>query len=288
MLARVFHARFLAARGCLMVISLICALLPAPAAASEVPCEYIADILSVSLPDQAGQPAEIDFTSSSLLTYQQNLGFASDFAAAYASRRVLDVGGGLSEFVDVLADSFGVEALAIDLAYAELNLEGLSPECVDLFYRRRIAMDAQHLLFPSNFFDLVVSHSLLKWFFLSEPEVGYSARLRIQRGMDMVSQMVRVVDAEGEVRTTDFPDPHGDWYAEHRPELVNTYRAAYREFLRPYLNGGELSLDITFHYQGSRGYTRIRKLARIPRVDAQGTVSVIRAPRRRPPTHPHR
>jgi SAM-dependent methyltransferase len=178
---------------------------------TEHPCEYSVDILRVSLPGQAGQPAEIDFTSNDFATYKRNLGLGGDFGSALLGKRVLDVGAGLSDFVDVLTDTYGAEALAVDLAYAEVDLEGLPEECVDLFYRRRIAMDAQRILFPSNYFDLVVSHSLLKWFFLFEPTADDDVRERIQRGMDILGQMVRVTNKGGEVRTTDFPDPYGAW-----------------------------------------------------------------------------
>ncbi len=270
----------LVAAGCLVALS--GALAPAPAQ-GQVPCEYIADILSVSLPDQEGQPEEIEFTSNDFATYQLNLGLPAGFARQYAGKRVLDVGAGLAEFVDVLADSFGAEALAIDVAYAEMNLSGLSPECVELFHRRRLAMDAQRLLFPSNYFDLVVSHSLFKWFFLFEPEPGQNPRLRIRRGMDILGQMIRVVNQGGEVRTTDLPDPDGPWFAEHYQELVNDYRAAFRDVMRPYLSGARPKITITFNYHGSRGYTVIEKLERVPQADVRSTVSVIRDPRRHPP-----
>jgi ubiquinone/menaquinone biosynthesis C-methylase UbiE len=262
--------------------------LAAHAQGREPPCKYIADIQSVSLPDQAGQPAAIEFTSNTFATYRKNLGLAKDFAEAYAGRRVLDVGAGLSDFVDVMADTYGAEALAVDLAYAELNLEGLRPECVDLFHRRRIAMDASRILFPSNYFDLVVSHSLLRWFLLFQPENGEDPRLRIQRGMTILGQMVRVVNAGGEVRTTDLPDPDGPWYAEHYPELVADYRAAFKEFVRPYLADGDPKLAIAFHDKGGRPYAVIRKLERVPPDDAGGHVRVIRTQRHRPTSDLHR
>ncbi len=273
-----------------VLLGLVLVLPARPAARGQErkpPCEYIADILAVSLPDQAGQPAEIEVTSSDFATYERNLGLDPDFASAYAGKRVLDVGAGLSEFVDIMADDYGADAVAVDVAYAEIDLRDLSPACVELFYRRRLAMDAQRLLFPSNFFDLVVSHSLLKWFFLFAPEEGEDARLRIRRGMDILGQMVRVANAGGEIRTTDFPDPNGEWFAQQHPELVDAYRAAYREFLRPYTDADELKLEIEFCYRGDRGYTVIRKLERVPRVDIRSPVSVIRA-QGRPPTRPPR
>lgn len=274
--------------------ALALALAALAAAAAAPPCEYIADIQSVTLPGQAGQPAGIAFTSSDFQTYRRHLGLARDFAQRQQGRRVLDVGAGLSDFVDVLADEHGAEAYAIDVAYGELDLSGLSADCVELFHRRRLPMDATRILFPSNFFDLVVSHGLLRWFFLDEPEAAPGegsaaatgeARLRIRRGMQILGQMVRVVAPGGEVRTTDFPDPDGRWYAERRPGLADEYRAAYRELLRPYACGdeesGECALDLSFHYDGKgRGWTVIRKLARVPAGDAGGEVSVIRAQRR--------
>ena len=239
------------------------------------------------MPDQAGQPADIEVTGSDFATYERNLGLDPGFAATYAGKRVLDVGAGLSEFVDVMADDYGADAVAVDVAYAEIDLSDLSPACVELFYRRRLAMDAQRLLFPSNFFDLVVSHSLLKWFFLFSPEEDEDARLRIRRGMDILGQMVRVANAGSEIRTTDFPDPNGEWFAQQHPELVDAYRAAYREFLRPYTGTEASKLEIEFCYHGGRGYTVIHKLERVPRVDIRGAVSVIRA-QGRPPTRPPR
>jgi ubiquinone/menaquinone biosynthesis C-methylase UbiE len=255
---------------------------------TEHPCEYSVDILRVSLPGQAGQPAEIDFTSNDFATYKRNLGLGGDFGSALLGKRVLDVGAGLSDFVDVLTDTYGAEALAVDLAYAEVDLEGLPEECVDLFYRRRIAMDAQRILFPSNYFDLVVSHSLLKWFFLFEPTADDDVRERIQRGMDILGQMVRVTNKGGEVRTTDFPDPYGAWFERNYPQLVDTYRLAYKQFVRPYVNGAQPKIAIAFHYEGAKGYTVITKLERAPQVDVRGTVSVIRAPRRPSAEHPPR
>jgi ubiquinone/menaquinone biosynthesis C-methylase UbiE len=256
------------------------------AAPDAEPCHYITDILSVSLPGQAGQPEQIEVTGNDYATYLRNLGLKPGFGPALAGRRVLDVGAGLSNFVDIMAERHGAEALAIDVAYGELNLEGLSPECVELFHRRRIPMDARRILFPSNFFDVVVCHSLLKWFFLFEPEAGEDARLRIQRGMDILGQMVRVTNAGGEVRTTDFPDPDDPWYAAAHPELADEYRAAYHSFLRPYAGEEGSALEISFHYRDGEGYTVIQKLRRLPRVDASSSVSVVRLPQRRLPRAP--
>ncbi len=287
-------------RGRPAVVAPLCLLLlavaprPDPAAAQpeqESPdrsCEYIAEMQAVSLPGQEGQPAAIEITSNTFATYRRNLGLGRRFGRGYAGRRVLDVGAGLSEFVDVMADRYGADAYALDVAYAELDLSGLSPECRELFHRRRLAMDATRILFPSNFFDLVVCHSLLGWFFTAEGEPERDVRPRLRRGMQILTQMVRVTSPGGEVRATDFPDPEGEWYARNRPELVDDYRAAFREFLRsfgPDPGDGE-TLEIAFHYDDDgRGYTVIRKLERLPRSDAAGEVSVIRVQRRpRPPT----
>jgi ubiquinone/menaquinone biosynthesis C-methylase UbiE len=264
-------------------------------------CEYLDDIRAISLPGEAGQPSSIAFTRNDFATYRRNLGFPPDYAAGFAGRRVLDVAAGLSDFVDVMADQHGAEAVAIDVVYAEIDLSGLSAACVEAFHRRRFAMDATRMLFPSNYFDLVVSHSLLKWFFLADAEPGGDLRLRMQRGMDILSQMVRVTSPAGEVRVNDFPDPHGEWFARAHPDMVDEYRAAYRRLQAPICGrysvdsdapsgvGGEsgepcyLDLDFAYDDEGA-GYTVIRKLERIPRGDARGAVSVIRAPRR--PTAP--
>jgi hypothetical protein len=49
------------------------------------------------------------------------------------------------------------------------------------------------------------------------------------------------------------------------------------------------AIDIAFHYDTEgRGYTVIRKLDRVPRTDARGDVSVIRAPRRPRAPRPER
>ncbi|MFH1843530.1 MAG: class I SAM-dependent methyltransferase [bacterium] len=280
------HSRFFKVIGSMLAVCLCAA--PVLGAQPEKTCEYVDDILSVSLPGQEGQPAAIDFTSNDFATYKRNLGFQGSFGWAYTGKRVLDVGAGLSEFVDIMSDRYDVDALAIDVAYAELDLTGLSAECVDVFHRRRISMDAQRILFPSNYFDLVVSHSLLSWFFIFDPKPGEDPRLRIRRGMEILGQMTRVTNQGGEVRTTDFPDPYGEWYAEHCPTLVNDYRAAFKEFMRPYSVGEQSALEISFHYAGDEGYTVIRKLERIPRVDARSSVSVIRNPRRHQPRNPDR
>lgn len=280
----------------LLALAAIAAAGDGAARASAPPCEYIADIKAVSLPDEVGQPDAIDFTGNDFSTYQINLGLSSALAASYTGRRVLDVGAGLSDFVDVMADRFDADAVAIDVAYAEIDLSGLSTECVDLFHQRRFAMDATRILFPSNYFDLVVSHSLLRWFFLVDPATEEDVRLRIQRGMSIVGQMVRVLDAGGEIRTTDFPDPYGAWFAREHPQLVEAYRAAYRAFLLPYggqpCSGGDdedCRLEIDFRYDDEgRGYTVIRKYERLPRGDARGAVSVIRVPRRSRPDRPDR
>jgi ubiquinone/menaquinone biosynthesis C-methylase UbiE len=262
---------------------------PAAATDTKVRCKYWDEIKAVSLPDAAGQPALIEITAHDFATYRDHLGLAADFGDELAGRRVLDVGAGLSDFIDVLADDYGADALAVDVSYGELDLSGLSDACIEAFHQRRFAMDATRLLFPSNFFDLVVSHSLLRWFFLAEPAQEEDARPRIRRGMAIVGQMIRVAAAGGEVRTTDFPDPYGAWYAQRYPDQVDEYRATYRMLLQPYGGdacrgdepAGECALALSFHYDDEgRGYTVIRKLERMPESDARGTVSVIRAPRR--------
>jgi ubiquinone/menaquinone biosynthesis C-methylase UbiE len=184
-----------------------------------------------------------------------------------------------------MIDTYGADAVAIDLAYGELDLTGLAPECVEIFHRRRIAMDAYRILFPSNYFDLVVSHSLFRWFFLFRPKEGEDIRMRVQRGLNILNQMVRVTKDGGEVRTTGVPDPNSEWFAKFFPDIVNDYRAAFREFLRPYTNWPQPKIEVVFNYKNGQGYTVIKKLDRFPRVDARSNVSVIRDNRRRASPH---
>jgi hypothetical protein len=261
-------------------------LLPTAVIAARGDCDYLQEIVAeaaaVSLDDEEGQPAEVDVTGYDFRAYIDNLDFDRNFAKDYRHGRVLDVGAGWSDFVDVMADRYDAEAYAIDIAYG-IDVSELSEECRELFYRRRIAMDAHRIQFPSNFFDLVVSHELLGVFFFfdaSEAKDRHTNRQRIQRGMDIVAEMIRVANPEGEIRVTSFPDPYGSWYAENYPDLVNYYRDAYETLRRV----TSCAFTPTFPEDDEPGVTVIQKDERCPKVDARSTVRVIvHDGRKRPP-----
>ncbi len=258
-----------------LLIGSVCWLWPSSGVARKK-CNYLkeitADAAAVSLDNEAGQPAEVDVTGYGFQAYVENLGFGRNFGKGLRDKRVLDVGAGWSNFVDVMADEYRAEAYAIDLAYG-LEVDSLSAECQDLFHRRRIAMDAYRIQFPSNFFDLVVSHELFGVFFYfesTEARDRKTDRQRIQRGMDILAEMIRVTNPAGEIRVTNFPDPYGDWYAENYPDLVKIYRDAYETLQRL-----ACSFTSQFPPAGEAGVTIITKHERCPKVDARSNVRVI-------------
>jgi len=158
-------------------------------------------------------------------------------------QRVLDVGAGFSNFVDILNEHFDIDAVAIDIAYDAYNPTNVSKECMELFWRRHFTMDARDIQFPNGYFDRVVSFKLLNWFFFGS---GDPSKERIDNGFKILDEMIRVTKAGGEVQLSPFrtPEEMKDWpTAKKNPEIMRYYQAKLNQFIERHKGYAEIEMD---------------------------------------------
>jgi ubiquinone/menaquinone biosynthesis C-methylase UbiE len=211
-----------------------------------------------------GQEKEISFTHRDFENYGVTLEFKDQEMESYRGKRVIDVGAGLSDFTDVMAEEFGADAVAVDIAFDELKLDHVSKFCRDLFYRRHFAMDARTLRFPNNFFDLVVSNYLLNWFFFGSKD---PTKERVDSGFQILEEMIRVVAVGGTIRTSHVPHPNASWIQGNPKSVVASYGRKMRALQAKYAG----IVEFAFPNDESR-VTVIRKLAPLSNESLQGKV----------------
>lgn len=178
-------------------------------------------------------------------------------------RDILDVGAGWSDFVDVVSDHFGAKAIAADYSYGEIPKKALTSDILPLFKERRFFVDARKMQFPDESFDLVVSNTMLNWFFFGSDTPSAS---RIDQGFEILQEMFRVTKRGGEIRSTDIPAFRStnlhhreslSEYLKHNPDLLEVVDY-YEKKLRDFLESHENSIEIEFPKPDGYGYlTRI-------------------------------
>lgn len=152
-----------------------------------------------------GQENEISVTERGFASYVYRLELNFQQMMSLKGKRILDIGAGRSDFVDVANSSFGTKAVAVDPLYATYPIDGFDLKKLKIYKKTRLPMDARKLGFPDKSIDLIVSNTMLNWFFFGSHS---PTKLRIDNGIQILEELIRVTKPGGEIRTTDLPNPH--------------------------------------------------------------------------------